>query len=99
MKTILGIAILPLICLGVLILTTVVIIFALRRGTKTISEQARQYTEKKPDIADANTRLGRGDLQGETRVKIPEPPKVACPACGGENPAGSSVCAFCGSKM
>ena len=43
MEALFGTAILlPLICLGVMTLTAVVVIFALRRGTKAISEQLKE---------------------------------------------------------
>lgn len=99
MKTILGLAFIPLLCMGITILTALVIIFALRRGTKAINEQVGEVVSERQGETSGNTRWARGDLQGEPRAAINTPPAKTCPACGGENTAASSSCAFCGTKL
>jgi cbb3-type cytochrome oxidase subunit 3 len=99
MRNIIGLALIPLICMGITILTAVVIIFALRRGTKAINEQAQDVIAQKQQTSSGNTRWARGDTQGETIKTQPALLMVTCPACGGENIAGSSTCTFCGSKL
>jgi hypothetical protein len=105
MRTIPALILGAALCLGLIILTIVLIFFALRRGTRVISQGLKERVDKeepKTDISEpvsANTRWARGDLKAVT-----EPPKVEiilepCPACGGENPKGASVCAFCGRKL
>lgn len=99
MRTFLGIAILPLICLGVIILTTLLVILTLRRRTQTIS---RQVQEKLGDVESGttgNTRWARGDLQSALKQKKVKPKMQTCPGCGGENPAGSKACAYCGRAL
>ena len=96
MKTLIGIAIVPLICIGVMILTAAVVIFALRRGTRAINKQVQENAVSGDKSASANTRWARGDLESTPKPgKIKQPMKT-CPACGGENTSDSTVCAFCG---
>jgi len=99
MRNLFGLALIPLLCMGVTILTALVIIFALRRGTKAINEQAQDIKSKQDQAASANTRWARGDLQGEAKPLQATRPPVTCPACGGENAAGSSSCGFCGNQL
>ena len=99
MKNLFSLALIPLFCMIVTILTAVVIIFALRRGTKKINEQAEQVISEKESNTPANTRWARGDLQGDPGTATPTPTMLACPSCGGENPANSNSCAFCGRKL
>jgi len=99
MRNLFGLALIPLLCMGVTILTALVIIFALRRGTKAINAQAQNLKSEHNQATSANTRWARGDLQGEIRPSQKTQPPVTCPACGGENPAGSNTCAFCGGKL
>ncbi|MDO9545907.1 MAG: hypothetical protein Q7J07_04045 [Pelolinea sp.] len=95
-KALFGIAILPLICLGVILLTGLVIIFALRRGTRSINEKVKEYSAPAEPSIGVNNRWGHGDLKAPTQSKTKEIEMEVCPACGGENPSGSSACAFCG---
>ena len=99
METLFGIAILPLICLGVMILTTAVIIFALKRGTQAISQQMQDNTVVSENGSQTNTRWARGDLKGASKPVKTEEAMKACPACGGDNSAGSSTCAYCGRAL
>lgn len=89
-------------CLGIIVLTIVLLIFALRRGSRAVrqglQEQETQGTSPDASIG-ASTRWARGDLKA-----APEPPKMEvvmapCPACGGENHRGAAVCGFCGRKL
>lgn len=99
MKTLFGLAVIPLFCMGIMMLTALVIIIALRRGTKTINEQADQVIAEKQKTPTINTRWARSDLQGESKGSTAVSPLVSCPACGGKSPAGNSTCAFCGRKL
>ena len=99
MEALFGIAILPLICLGVMILTAVVVIFALRRGTQAINQQVQENTAVPEKGSPANTRWARGDLKSTQQPKKTDQPMKACPACGGENAAGCSSCTFCGRAL
>ena len=96
---ILALGIIPLLCLIVMILTALIVIFALRRGTKKINEQAQEYTSEKSRNSSANSRWARGDLQNSQHPAKEKEPLRICPACGGENDAGRSTCAFCGKKL
>ena len=99
MEALFGIAILPLICLGVMILTAVVFIFTLQRGTKAISEQLKEQEDTLAKLGSGNTRWARGDLKSAPQPEKTGKPMKTCPACGGENAAGSSSCAFCGRAL
>ena len=99
MRNIIGLALIPLICMIVTILTAVVVIFALRRGTRAINEQAQDVIAQKQQTSSGNTRWARGDLQSEKFDAPKTEPTIPCPACGGENKSGSSTCSFCGSKL
>ena len=99
MEVLFGIAILPLICLGVMILTAVVVILAIRRGTQVINQQVQENTSVPENGSPANTRWARGDLKSAPQPVEIEKPIKTCPACGGENAAGSSSCTYCGSQI
>jgi len=95
MEALFGIAILPLICLGVMILTAVVVIFTLQRGTRAISKQLKEQENTLAEPGSGNTRWARGDLKGSPQPEKTEQLMKTCPACGGENAAGSISCAYC----
>lgn len=99
MKAFLGIAILPLICLGMTILTVGLIIITLRRRTQAVSQQLRERMEVTENGSPAITRWARGDLKSTPQPKKTAESMKTCPACGGENPIGSSTCVFCGSAL
>ena len=99
MEALFGIAILPLICLGVMILTAVVVIFALRRGTQAISQQVQENTAVPENGSTANTRWARGDLKSAPQPEKTEEPMKTRPACGGENAAGNNSCTYCGRAL
>jgi len=61
MEALFGIAILPLICLGVMILTAVVVIFTLQRGTRAISKQLKEQENTLAEPGSGNTRWARGE--------------------------------------
>jgi len=90
---------LALMCLGVVILTMLVIIFALRRGTRKINDQVEELASRQEASPGGNTRWARGDLADSNSPPAPQIQMRACPACGGENDAGNTVCSFCGSKL
>jgi len=98
-ETLLGIAILPLICLGVMILTVVVVIFALRRRTQSVNQRVQENTTVSENSSPTNTRWARGDLKGEPHLEKSKELTKACPACGGVNAASSSSCAYCGTTL
>ena len=99
MKTLLGITILPLLCLGVTVVTAAVIIFALRRRTQAINQQLQENKDMNENNSPANTRWARGDLKSAPQSLKAREMMKTCPACGAENSAGSSSCAYCGSAL
>jgi len=99
MKNFIGFALIPMACLVVMILTAVVVIFALRRGTRAINDEVRDIVDKQNGTSGENTRWARGDLEGAPRIPKKEKPRTTCPACGGENPAKSRACAYCGRNL
>lgn len=89
-------------CLGVLILTTLLIFFALKRGAQTISREVNKQPLDEnalSESAGANTRWARGNLKAAPASPKKEATMQICPACGGENPSESSACSFCGRKL
>ena len=99
MNFLLGITLLPLICLGISIIIGVVILVTLRRGTQTISQYAEKTSEGSGTTSSANTRWARADLKGEPQEVIEVSAFTTCPACGAKNPDGNSVCQYCGEKL
>jgi hypothetical protein len=99
MKALLGLAIFPLICIGITILTVVLIIFALRRRTQTINQQLQEKVEVTENGTPTNTRWARGDLKSAPKSHKTRETMKLCPACGGENPTGTSICAYCRSAL
>ncbi len=92
---------LPTVCLGAVILTSFVIFYAFRRGSRVIDQLRENNAEGTPDpdaVLAADTRWAHGDLADndapENTIEM-----TACPACGGENMAGAGVCAYCGRKV
>ena len=93
--------VLPTLCLGAVILTSFVIFYAFRRGSRVIDQLREDSTDGSPDpdaVMAADTRWARGELmdndQPDTLIEM-----SACPACGGENIVGAGVCAYCGRKL
>ena len=99
MENFLSIAILPLICSGVITLMGVVVIFVLWRGTKTIGRQLKEQENTLSELGGGNTRWARGDLKSAPQPEKTGEPMKACPACGGENAPGSSSCTYCGRAL
>lgn len=102
MKALLGLTFLPLICLGVTLIIGVVILFALRRGTRTINdymENQKGASDTPKEAANPDTRWARSDLKSEASLPAATGATSACPACGGENSPGSTVCQYCGRKL
>ena len=99
MESFLKIAILPLICSGVITLTGVVVIFVLWRGTKAIGKQLNEQENTLAELGSGNTRWARGDLKSTPQPEKTGEPMKTCPACGGENAAGSCSCAYCGRAL
>jgi hypothetical protein len=89
-------------CLGVIILTIVLIFIALKRGSRVISQGLKQRADEvaqSDDQVNSNDRFARGDLKSAPTPSVAEVSKAACPACGGENSRGAGVCTFCGRKL
>lgn len=93
--------VLPTLCLGAVIITSFVIFYAFRRGRQVIDQLQEDNGDDLTDpeaVMAADTRWARGDLaeknEPETLIEM-----SACPACGGENIAGSGACAYCGRKL
>jgi len=93
----------PAICLVVLVLTTLIVVFAMRRGTRTVQDalERREKGDQPPvqEARSADTRWARGDLKSPPQPPRRDPRMVSCPECGGENPAGTAECVYCGRKL
>ena len=91
-----------LICIGVFILFGLVLIAALRRGTRAVrnglKEQAARI-DQEDGTGEANTRWARGDTGPSPQTPKKIQAMVSCTACGGENPAGASVCTYCRRRL
>jgi len=83
-------------CLGVLVILGLLILFMfMRKGKQVIDQQ----TEVLKSVETINTRWARADLKADAPTIQPESASLACPACGGSNPAQASVCQFCGRSL
>jgi uncharacterized membrane protein len=101
-----GLLIMPLFCLVVIILTSVLIWVVVKRGNRTVQDylesqdkQADSPREADDSSASANTRWARGELQSQSTPKAAAGPVTICAACGAENPAGESKCQSCGQPI
>jgi len=99
MRTLVGLSLIPLICLGVMFLTAVVIFVALRRGTRNIADQLEKAEGIQQNKKPADTRWARSDLRSPPTIIDVEEKTILCPACGGENSAANNSCVFCGRKL
>jgi hypothetical protein len=91
----------PAVCLGVVALTSFILFYALRRGTRSINERLQDEANNAPK----SDNTAEGDLASasnepsESISRHTADEMSACTACGGENPAGASKCAYCGRKL
>ena len=99
MKTIIGFTLLPLICLGVSILTGIVILIALRRGTQSIKTYMEEQESDAKKSGSTDTRWARADMKSDQQLSAVNEPTAVCPACGAENQIGSSTCPYCGRNL
>ncbi len=81
----------PLFCLGFLFISGVVLFIFLKNMANTL----RQSTQK---IEELEKKVPPNDGL-ESLLKEETKPGFACPACGGEVPAGASACPYCGKKV
>lgn len=89
-------------CLGVIILTIVLVFIALKRSSRVISQGLKERANKDAqsiDPVNADDRFARGDLKSASTPGEVEVAVAVCPACGGENPGSSGICAYCGRKL
>ncbi len=88
----------PFVCLGVVALTSLVIFLAVWRGKQAILQRMADEANTAAGVKEStetDSRWARADLaennQPDSIIEM-----AACPACGGENPAGAGACAYCG---
>ena len=91
-----------LICIGVFALFGLVLVATLLRGTRAVRDSLKEgaaRVEQGDGPGDANTRWAHGDTGSATKVPKKAEAIVSCLSCGGENPAGTSSCSYCGRKL
>lgn len=89
-------------CLGVIILTSVLLFIALKRGSRVIRQGLKDRADEdvqSVDRVNADNPLARGNLKSAPPSLEVAVAMDACPACGGENPRGAGICAYCGRKL
>lgn len=86
----------PLLCVGVILILTLLVLFIAVRQAKRVIDQQTDLVESS---ASANNRWARADLKGESRVSQIKPTLRTCRACGGENPAHMNICQYCGRQL
>jgi ribosomal protein L40E len=92
---------LPLLCLGVLLLTVLILVLVLRRSTHHIQESLGKIDEMEKKVAAAPTDQRQSEMPSDARVEPAEDGETVmiCPACGGDNPRGATICQYCGRKF
>ena len=89
------------VCLGIVVLTSIVIFLALRRGTQAISQRLKDEdngASNSDESIETESRWARADLAEKDQPGVIIE-MAACPACGGENTVGAVACAYCGRKL
>lgn len=89
-------------CLVVFILTLVVMVIVLKRGSQTISQKLTERGSNQDQAfktVSENTRWARAGLKGQTESPIEDIALSSCPACGGLNPQDAAVCSYCGRNL
>ena len=84
----------PLTCLGFLLITGVVTFIFLKSWANKLQESMRKIEELENK---ASSQTSETSLPVKLVNETAE--AVTCPACGGENPQGTTVCAYCGRKI
>ncbi len=100
MSVVSGLLIMPLFCLGVFLLTGLVILWVLRRGTQTIQASMAKVAQLEQKLPAENS-AGDGKSNPDSRSEEAQIKRTLtiCPACGAENPDGQVACSYCGSKL
>jgi hypothetical protein len=91
-----------LICIGVFVLFGLVLIFTLVRGIRVVQDGLKEQAADGPQekaAGEANTRWAHGDTALAPDSMQKPQAMVICPSCGGENPNGANVCAYCGGNL
>jgi hypothetical protein len=84
----------PLTCLGFLLITGVVIFIFLKSWANKLQQSMRKIEELENK---ASSQISESSLPVKLVNETAE--AVTCPACGGKNPQGTAVCAYCGRKI
>jgi len=94
-----GFSLIPLICLGVFLVSGIVILFSLRRGTRSIQDYLEKQETTPHQTENHDTRWAKAELKSSAEPSSPSVIPAKCPACGGENPADEKTCQFCGGDL
>ncbi len=96
MRVITGFLLFPMACVGFFLITGLVMLIFLRRGTQAVQDSMQK-------IETLEQKIPAVDRAGNS---IPADPVIvenvalqSCPACGGSNPPNAAVCQYCGRKL
>jgi hypothetical protein len=96
MRLITSFLLFPMACVGFFLITGLVMLIFVRRGTQAVQDSMQRIEtlqQKIPatEYADGITPSDPGNAENAALQP--------CTACGGSNPPGAAVCQYCGRKL
>ncbi len=102
MRIVSGLLLLPLACLGVFLVTGLVILLTLKRGTRTIQESMGKIAELEKKDAPGKRSEHTGErcsrIESNSAAEAAGAAKTTCPSCAAEYTDGDAACPYCGRK-
>ncbi len=102
MRILPGFIVLSLACLGVFLVTGLVILLTLKRGTRTIQESMGKIAELEKKVPPENDPEHVGErwsgIEANNAAEAAGAAKTTCPSCGAEYADGDAACPYCGRK-
>jgi hypothetical protein len=96
MRVITGFLLFPMACVGFFLITGLVMLIFLRRGTQVMQDSMQRIEtleQKIPSVDHASGSFPSDTGKAENAALQP------CQACGGSNSPGAADCQYCGRKL
>jgi hypothetical protein len=96
MRLITSFLLFPMACVGFFLITGLVMLILVRRGTQAVQDSMQRIEtlpQKIPSVDYASDSIPSDTGKAENVALQP------CPACGGSNPPGAAACQYCGRKL
>jgi len=96
MRVITGFLLFPMACVGFFLITGLVMLIFLRRGTQVMQDSMQRIETLEQKIPSVDHAGGSNPSDtSKTENIAPQP----CPACGGSNSPGAAACQYCGRML